>query len=90
MVFYTPYMVTVATKLDVPIKLTFQAAERKSILGLGDIVIPGMVMALALRFDLWRHYEGKIKYESTDLKLIEKDPSSLAVYCKYYDLLNKY
>ncbi|RGP70697.1 minor histocompatibility antigen h13 [Fusarium longipes] len=79
MVFYTPYMVTVATKLDVPIKLTFQAAERKSILGLGDIVIPGMVMALALRFDLWLHYEGKIKYESTDLKIIEKDPSSGAL-----------
>ncbi|KAH6992522.1 signal peptide peptidase-domain-containing protein [Fusarium venenatum] len=82
MVFYTPYMVTVATKLDVPIKLTFQAAERKSILGLGDIVIPGMVMALALRFDLWLHYEGKIKYESTDLKLIEKDPSSGALVTK--------
>ncbi|KAF4448461.1 hypothetical protein F53441_8129 [Fusarium austroafricanum] len=76
MVFYTPYMVTVATKLDVPIKLTFEAAERKSILGLGDIVIPGMVMALALRFDLWLHYDRKIKYESTDLKLIEKDPAS--------------
>ncbi|KPM39674.1 hypothetical protein AK830_g6861 [Neonectria ditissima] len=76
MVFYTPYMVTVATKLDVPIKLTFEAAERRSILGLGDIVIPGMVMALALRFDLWMHYVRKIKYESTDLKLIEKDPLS--------------
>ncbi|KAM5346578.1 hypothetical protein ACJ41O_009583 [Fusarium nematophilum] len=79
MVFYTPYMVTVATKLDVPIKLTFEAAERKSILGLGDIVIPGMVIALALRFDLWLHYVRKIKYESTDLKLIEKDPASGAI-----------
>ncbi|KAF9775650.1 hypothetical protein IL306_006249 [Fusarium sp. DS 682] len=79
MVFYTPYMVTVATKLDVPIKLTFEAADRRSILGLGDIVIPGMVMALALRFDLWLHYDRKIKYESTDLKLIEKDPTSGAL-----------
>ncbi|KAF4981783.1 hypothetical protein FDECE_17631 [Fusarium decemcellulare] len=79
MVFYTPYMITVATKLDVPIKLTFEAAERKSILGLGDIVIPGMVMALALRFDLWLHYVRKIKYESTDLKLIEKDTVSGAL-----------
>lgn len=76
---FSPYMVTVATKLDVPIKLTFEAAERKSILGLGDIVIPGMVMALALRFDLWLHYDQKIKYESTDLKLIEKDPTSGAL-----------
>uniref|UniRef100_A0A0D2XGJ2 Minor histocompatibility antigen H13 n=1 Tax=Fusarium oxysporum (strain Fo5176) TaxID=660025 RepID=A0A0D2XGJ2_FUSOF len=72
-------ILVVATKLDVPIKLTFEAAERKSILGLGDIVIPGMVMALALRFDLWLHYDQKIKYESTDLKLIEKDPTSGAL-----------
>ncbi|KAH7157543.1 signal peptide peptidase-domain-containing protein [Dactylonectria estremocensis] len=79
MVFYTPYMVTVATKLDVPIKLTFEAAQRKSILGLGDIVVPGMVMALALRFDLWMHYMRKIKYETTDLKLVEKDSSSGAI-----------
>ncbi|KAI6775338.1 hypothetical protein HG530_002096 [Fusarium avenaceum] len=82
MVFYTPYMVTVATKLDVPIKLTFETGSHKSILGLGDIVIPGMVMALALRFDLWLHYERKIKYESTDLKLIEKDPASGALVTK--------
>ncbi|EEU47364.1 uncharacterized protein NECHADRAFT_99610 [Fusarium vanettenii 77-13-4] len=79
MVFYTPYMVTVATKLDVPIKLTFETADRKSILGLGDIVIPGMVMALALRFDLWRHYIRKVKYESTELKLIEKDSAGAVV-----------
>ncbi|RMJ07988.1 hypothetical protein CDV36_012411 [Fusarium kuroshium] len=79
MVFYTPYMVTVATKLDVPIKLTFETADRKSILGLGDIVIPGMVMALALRFDLWRHYIRKVKYESTELKLIEKDSAGALV-----------
>ncbi|OPB41626.1 intermembrane peptidase [Trichoderma guizhouense] len=76
MVFYTPYMVTVATTLDVPIKLTYEAASRKSILGLGDIVIPGMVIGWALRLDLWIHYYRKIKYESTDLKIIEKDSSS--------------
>ncbi|PNP44884.1 hypothetical protein TGAMA5MH_03297 [Trichoderma gamsii] len=76
MVFYTPYMVTVATTLDVPIKLTFEAASRKSILGLGDIVIPGMVIGWALRLDLWIHYYRKIKYESTDLKIIEKDATS--------------
>lgn len=79
---FSPYMVTVATKLDVPIKLTFETGSHKSILGLGDIVIPGMVMALALRFDLWLHYERKIKYESTDLKLIEKDPASGALVTK--------
>lgn len=69
-------MITVATTLEVPVKLTFQAAERRSILGLGDIVIPGLVIGLALRFDLWLHYQRKIKYEATDLTLVEKDPSS--------------
>ncbi|KHN96508.1 intramembrane protease [Metarhizium album ARSEF 1941] len=76
MVFYTPYMVTVATTLEVPIKLTFEVASRKSILGLGDIVIPGMVIAWALRLDLWLHYVRKIKYEPTDLTMITKDESS--------------
>ncbi|KND89915.1 putative intramembrane protease [Tolypocladium ophioglossoides CBS 100239] len=76
MVFYTPYMVTVATKLDVPIKLTFEAASRKSILGLGDIIVPGMLIGWALRLDLWIHYIEKIKYESTDLTILEKDGAS--------------
>ncbi|KAI4786822.1 peptidase A22B, signal peptide peptidase, partial [Aureobasidium sp. EXF-8845] len=64
-VFYTPLMVTVATKLDVPIKLLFPrplqegqvAADRQlAMLGLGDIVIPGMMVGLALRFDLYMYY----------------------------------
>lgn len=67
MVFYTPYMITVATKLDVPIKLVFTGTGRSSMLGLGDIVVPGIFIALALRFDHWRYYEKKIKYEPTEL-----------------------
>ncbi|OAA72157.1 intramembrane protease 2 [Cordyceps fumosorosea ARSEF 2679] len=76
MVFYTPYMVTVATTLDVPIKLQFKAAQRQSILGLGDIVIPGMFVAWALRADLYFHYKRLVKYESTDLRIVEKDAAS--------------
>ena len=75
-------MVTVATKLDVPIKLLFPRpdgcvypvgagegseamkeylvckAKKKTMamLGLGDVVVPGMVVGLALRFDLYMHY----------------------------------
>lgn len=86
-VFFTPMMVTVATKLDVPIKLLFPrpdgcvlpvgAAEgtalmeeyleclaRKrtmAMLGLGDIVVPGMMIAFALRFDLYIFYLQKVK-----------------------------
>ncbi|KAL7270177.1 hypothetical protein RUND412_007117 [Rhizina undulata] len=64
-VFFTPLMVTVATTLDIPIKLLFprpalSSSSSKSgmaMLGLGDIVLPGLVIAMALRFDLWRVYE---------------------------------
>ncbi|KAM0333473.1 hypothetical protein ACHAQA_002135 [Verticillium albo-atrum] len=76
MVFYTPYMITVATKLDAPIKLTFASAAKSSILGLGDIVVPGMVMALALRFDLWRFYQTQVKYVPIELKSETADTAS--------------
>lgn len=65
-VFYTPLMVTVATSLDVPIKLLFPrpgmtpaGKPALAMLGLGDIVLPGLVVAMALRYDLWRFYEVK-------------------------------
>jgi minor histocompatibility antigen H13 len=56
-VFGTDVMVSVATKFDAPIKLIFPrdpfAAELKfAMLGLGDIVIPGLFIALMYRFDL--------------------------------------
>ena len=59
MVFYTPLMITVATSLEVPIKLVFPGPKRGSMLGLGDVVLPGIMMALALRFDLYLHYLRK-------------------------------
>ncbi|KAJ2901891.1 hypothetical protein MKZ38_001283 [Zalerion maritima] len=60
MVFYTPFMVTVAQSIDAPIKLTFQSEGAMSIIGLGDIIIPGIMIAMCLRFDIWRHYKNKI------------------------------
>ncbi|KAG6533103.1 hypothetical protein ZIOFF_006964 [Zingiber officinale] len=56
-VFLTPVMVSVAKSFDAPIKLIFptsDAARPISMLGLGDIVIPGIFVALALRFDVSR------------------------------------
>jgi minor histocompatibility antigen H13 len=60
-VFGTDVMVTVATKFDGPIKLLFPRAfatetekAKFSILGLGDIVIPGIFVALLLRYDAHR------------------------------------
>ncbi|MBA0574550.1 hypothetical protein Golob_001743 [Gossypium lobatum] len=56
-VFFTPVMVSVAKSFDAPIKLLFPTADTArpfSMLGLGDIVIPGIFVALALRFDASR------------------------------------
>ncbi|KAI9259335.1 signal peptide peptidase-domain-containing protein [Sporodiniella umbellata] len=59
-VFYTPVMVSVAKNFDAPIKLLwprnivehlFDKATSFTMLGLGDIVIPGIFVALALRYD---------------------------------------
>ncbi len=59
MVFYTPMMISVATKIDAPIKLVLPGPGRGSFLGLGDVVLPGIMMAIALRFDLYLHYLRK-------------------------------
>jgi minor histocompatibility antigen H13 len=63
-VFGTDVMVTVATSFDAPIKLVFPknaiaallggADFQFSMLGLGDIVLPGMFLAMLLRFDAAR------------------------------------
>jgi len=58
-VFGTDVMVTVAKSFDAPIKLLFPKSLfadplQFSMLGLGDIVIPGIFIALLLRFDLKR------------------------------------
>ncbi|KAG2154396.1 signal peptide peptidase-domain-containing protein [Suillus bovinus] len=67
-VFGTDVMLTVATSLDVPIKLLWPkslvfASERgHTLLGLGDIVIPGTFVALALRYDFARA-DGKVTFK---------------------------
>lgn len=49
-------MVTVAKGIDAPIKLLApKAGGTFAMLGLGDVVIPGLLVALCLRFDLARH-----------------------------------
>ena len=67
-VFFTPLMVTVATQLDIPAKLLFPRPSRPdedskkqafSMLGLGDIILPGMMIGFALRFDLYLFYLRK-------------------------------
>lgn len=55
-VFGTDVMVTVAKSFDAPIKLLFPQMWEgtPSLLGLGDIVIPGIFIAMMLRFDIKR------------------------------------
>jgi len=66
-VFGTDVMVTVAKSFDAPIKLLFPkdlfAAELQySMLGLGDIVIPGIFIALLLRYDIKRSQGKSLSY----------------------------
>lgn len=62
-------MVKVATTLDVPIKLLwpksliFSAAGGYTMLGLGDVVIPGTFVALALRYDYSRSVDTKSSFQ---------------------------
>ena len=67
----SPMMVTVAKSLDVPIKLLIprppeidedtglEKPQKHAMLGLGDIVLPGIMIGLALRFDLFLFYLRK-------------------------------
>jgi len=63
-VFGTRVMVEVATTLDVPIKLlwpkslSFSDESGFTMLGLGDVVIPGAFVSLALRYDYHRHLKS--------------------------------
>lgn len=60
-VFGTDVMVSVAKSFDVPVKLLFPRNvlsypfDKFSMLGLGDIVIPGTLIALCLKFDKHNH-----------------------------------
>lgn len=77
-VFFTPMMVTVAQKLDIPIKLLFprpappgQDPDLASLamLGLGDIVVPGMMIGMTLRFD---HYLYYLRQQSPSIDGVDK------------------
>ncbi|CAH0369254.1 unnamed protein product [Pelagomonas calceolata] len=63
-VFGTDVMVTVAKGIDGPVKLLFRrsfddAEKNFSMLGLGDVVVPGLFLALLLRFDVAQKRRGR-------------------------------
>ena len=81
-VFGTEVMVSVAKNFDAPVKLLFPKdifAEKLefAMLGLGDIVIPGVFVALCLRFDYYLHKKrlatatksGRGRKSSTDVSV---------------------
>lgn len=69
-------MITVAKNIDAPIKLVFNGSSGVSMLGLGDIVVPGMLMGLALRFDLFQYYQKQTKLEPVTLTTEAASPAT--------------
>ncbi|EKM80937.1 hypothetical protein AGABI1DRAFT_56125 [Agaricus bisporus var. burnettii JB137-S8] len=73
-VFGTEVMIRVATSLDAPIKLLWPkslsvVSERGyTMLGLGDIVIPGTFIALALRYDLHNYLSASERTPETKFR----------------------
>ena len=72
-VYGTDVMVTVAKSLDAPIKLLFPYALSEdpikfSMLGLGDIVIPGIFISLCVRYDI-----NSVLDKEGDKKLSKQD-----------------
>jgi len=72
-VFGTDVMVTVAKSFDAPVKLLFprnlfdpmrKSGEGLSMLGLGDIVLPGVFIAFLLRYDAYR-YNKRTNFPTT-------------------------
>eukprot|EP00357_Protocruzia_adherens_P023120 CAMPEP_0115013102 /NCGR_PEP_ID=MMETSP0216-20121206/25184_1 /TAXON_ID=223996 /ORGANISM="Protocruzia adherens, Strain Boccale" /LENGTH=375 /DNA_ID=CAMNT_0002382389 /DNA_START=100 /DNA_END=1227 /DNA_ORIENTATION=+ len=87
-VFGTEVMVTVAKNIDIPIKLIYPrdlaaVPPQFSMIGLGDIVIPGVFVALCLRYDAFR---------SIKLKLIQTVENGYSQFPKafYYSCLSGY
>ncbi|XP_052776802.1 minor histocompatibility antigen H13-like [Mya arenaria] len=74
-VFGTNVMVTVAKSFEAPIKLVFPqdllenglAANNFAMLGLGDIVIPGIFIALLLRFDISQKKGSRVYFYASFL-----------------------
>jgi minor histocompatibility antigen H13 len=80
-VFGTPVMVEVAKNLDGPIKLMFpksiplETDKSFNMIGLGDIVIPGIYVALMLRYDVMKYLKANPGAIDTPFSLTN---------CKYF------
>ncbi|OIR58071.1 MAG: signal peptide peptidase [Amphiamblys sp. WSBS2006] len=71
----TPVMVSVATQISLPLKLVVVINSKKAILGLGDVILPGLFSSLCLRFD--KHRQRRLGREDASVSL-RKTPYFLA------------
>eukprot|EP01083_Nonionella_stella_P029952 82276_1 len=70
-VFGTEIMVKVAMSFEAPIKLLFPRGDgKKAMLGLGDIVLPGLLISLMIKFDVSTHLN---KHEKSGTVVEGKD-----------------
>jgi len=71
-VFGTTIMVTIALGIDGPIKLLLPRVTdpRNSLIGLGDILVPGLLLTLCLRYDLSEYLNSCMKDPKAKLKKI--------------------
>lgn len=68
-VYGTDVMITVAKNLDLPIKLVFpflnaEQEVAKSMVGLGDIVLPGLFISFCLKFDIDQAFKKHTEIKS--------------------------
>lgn len=93
-VFHTDIMVKVANGIDSPIKILLPRKPFSemywdapmSVLGVGDIVIPGMFISTCLRFDLFLHHqESRVAYHR--LALFKKRYFYVSIICYIIGLL---
>jgi len=87
-VFGTDVMVTVAKDLKAPIMLIFPrpaAVEKPNMLGLGDIVLPGIYIALLLRYDVQRTFRN-INFKNIQPKALAALPP-LSIWTFYASLI---
>lgn len=78
-VFGTEVMVSVATQFQGPIKIIFPVSFdpwKQSILGLGDVVMPGIFVAMSLRFDAFLYRTKKAEGGAAEEPLEVIDYSS--------------
>jgi len=91
-------MVTVAKSLDIPIKLIFPrppapgadpTKASHAMLGLGDVVLPGIIIGLALRFDLYLFYLRKQTHSTLTLD-VGDGPQNTVTKPKYFSLSGRW